>query len=354
MDKRGESVFLEDFDKVISEKLNWEKFAGKTVLITGAAGFLPAYLVCSLLRLNDSKKLSKPVRVLGLVRNIERANKRFHSYLDRSDFVLLEGDVTNSFNMSNESIHFIVHAASQASPKYYGSDPVGTLSANILGTANLLKLATIQPVDCFLFFSSSEIYGQLSEAALEAHESSCGSLDPMNVRSCYSESKRMGETMCVSWWHQYQVPIRVVRPFHTYGPGMLLNDGRVFADFVANVVEGKDITMNSDGSAIRAFCYLVDATIAYFYVMLNGENGQAYNVGNDEEVLSIANLAEKVAQIIPDKQVKVIFNKREETAGYMKSSVNRIVPNVSKLRALGWSPNYDVDSGFRRTILSYL
>ena len=148
----------------------------------------------------------------------------------------------------DEPIHFIVHAASQASPKYYGTDPVGTLSANVLGTYHLLNLAATHRVEAFLFFSSGEVYGQVAPERIPIRETDYGYLDPTDVRSCYGESKRMGETMCVAWAHQFGVPAKIVRPFHTYGPGMRLDDGRVFADFVADIVHDRDIVLKSDGA----------------------------------------------------------------------------------------------------------
>ena len=172
------------------------------------------------------------------------------------------------------------------------------------------------------------------------------------MRACYAESKRMGETICVSWMHQFKIPIVIVRPFHTYGPGMDLNDGRVYADFIANMVNSTDITMKSDGSAIRAFCYISDAAKAFFKVLLNGEAGQAYNVGNDECESSIIDLAEKLITLEPSKNLKV---KRFEEQGsnYMKSLVSRNAPDISKIKNLNWFPTVDIEKGFSRTIKSY-
>ena len=136
----------------------------------------------------------------------------------------------------DSKIDFIIHAASQASPKFYGKDPVGTINANVIGTINLLELAKRNKVEKFLYFSSSEVYGNLNEEDIPTKEDKFGSIDPCNVRSCYSEGKRAGETICISWKHQYSIPVVIVRPFHTYGPGMDLNDGRVYADFIKNIV----------------------------------------------------------------------------------------------------------------------
>jgi len=248
----------------------------------------------------------------------------------------------------------ILHAASQASPKYFGTDPVGTLNANVLGTYNLLELAREKRSEEFLFFSTGEVYGEVDEARMPIREDGYGYVDPVNVRSCYAESKRMGETMCVAWSHQHGVPVKIVRPFHTYGPGMRLDDGRVFADFVANVVQGQDIVMKSDGSAIRAFCYVADATVGFFEVVRKGGNREAYNIGNDKGEASILELANVLANLFPDRPLKIIRKETLSGNQYLQSKINRACPDISKVRALGWEPRYSVEEGFRRTVRSFL
>lgn len=343
-------IVAEDIDQILRKDIDWEKFRNKTVFISGASGFLPAYLVYVFLALNDRFGLG--ISVVGLVRNGEKGKFRFKDYLHRTDFQLLVQDVCESIRFS-EKVDFVIHAASQASPKYYGSDPVGTLKANVLGTLNLLHFAKLAGAGQFMYFSSSEVYGSVSSDKIPTREENYGYLDPTQVRSCYAESKRMGETICVSWMHQYGLPVVMVRPFHTYGPGMDLNDGRVYADFIANVVRGEDIIMKSDGLAIRAFCYISDATEAFIRVLLEGEPGQAYNVGNEKGEISIIDLAEEIISLFPDKNLKINrFNQKLPT--YIPSPVARNTPEISKIRKLGWQPDTSIKSGFYRTIQSYL
>jgi UDP-glucuronate decarboxylase len=342
-------IVLEDLEAILRSAIDWSRFGGKTVLITGANGFLPAYMVESLLYVNATAGID--VKVIALVRNIAKAKKRFAEYADDKNLSFVEQDVSLPVQTS-EKVDFIIHAASQASPKYYGTDPVGTLSANVLGTLNMLNLAKEKASESVLYFSSGEVYGQIDDAHNPVKEDYYGYLDPMQVRSCYAESKRMGENICVSYYQQYGISAKVVRPFHTYGPGMLLDDGRVYADFVADMVNGRDIEMKSDGSARRAFCYLKDATIGFFTVLLNGTPGEAYNVGNPDEEHSILELAETVVKL-SDAGLKVI--KVESAAGsqYLKSPLLRNTPNVDKLLTLGWHPQTNIATGFKRTIDSY-
>ena len=344
------NIIKEDLENIISSDLPWEQFKDSTVLISGANGFLPAYMVETLLYLNTVRNLN--IKVIGLVRNKDKALNRFSNYKSRDDLKLLIQDVCDPIDWTDR-IDYIVHAASQASPKYYGKDPVGTLKANVIGTSNLLELAKNKNLSGFLYFSSSEIYGQVDDANTPTNETAYGYLDPVNIRSCYAESKRMGETICVSWFHQYDIPIKIIRPFHSYGPRMALDDGRVYADFVANIIEGNDIVLKSDGSAIRTFCYLTDAIKGFFTVLLKGENGHAYNVGNPECKASILELANQLVDIFVEKGLRVIRHD-VPCQGYIQSKVSRSIPDITKIKDLGWIPTTSINSGFKRTVESFL
>jgi UDP-glucuronate decarboxylase len=322
---------------------------GKTFLITGASGFLPFYMCQTLLFLNDHIFI-KPCKLIAVVRNRENATAKFKDYIGRSDLEFVVQDVCDPLKLEN-NIDYIIHAASQASPKYYGIDPVGTLSANVLGTINLLELARKNNITSFLYFSSGEVYGQTEKTPTT--EKDYGYSDPMDVRNCYLESKRMGENICVSYLKQYNIPIKIIRPFHTYGPGMLLDDGRVFADFVKNIVHGEDIILKSDGKAVRTFCYIADATKAFFTVLFKGVIGEAYNVSNDQCSVSIAALAELMVHLFADKNLKVIKT-INDSVDYIPSKIQINYPDITKIRTLGWSPETGLENGFKKTVLSFL
>ena len=348
---RSNHTIQEDLETIYRADIDWSKFQNCTILITGANGFLPAYLVETFLYLN----LVQPkmnIKVIGLVRSLINAQNRFADYKQDHNLTFIVQDVTDPFQCTNK-IDYIIHAASQASPKYYGIDPVGTLKANILGTINLLDFAKNNPIKSFLYFSSGEVYGDVKFDQIPISEETFGYLDPVKVRSCYGESKRMGENICVSYFHQHRVPAKIVRPFHTYGPKMKLDDGRVYADFVANILKAQNITMNSDGSATRAFCYLSDATIGFIKVLLEGNNGEAYNVGNPQEEYSILNLAEIMCNIYPEKGLNVIRQNKTDDSTYLKSPLQRNSPDISKILKLNWKPKITAAEGFKRTIESY-
>jgi UDP-glucuronate decarboxylase len=341
-------VVEEDLNFIASASLNWDSFSDKTILVSGANGFLPAYMVEALLHLSLTKKVEN-VKIIGLVRDKDKALARFADYHNRNDLEFIYQDVCSPIHFDG-NLDYIIHAASQASPKYYSTDPVGTISANVLGTNNLLALAQRKQVQGFLFFSSSEIYGQVDDSQIPTAENYVGRLDPATVRACYGESKRCGEAMCVAWSHQYNIPVKIVRPFHTYGPGVRLDDGRVFADFISDIVNNRNIIMKSDGSATRAFCYLADAIVGFFTVLLKGEVGEAYNIGNPSAEVSILELAEKLAAIFPEKNLQVIKDESAKNDNYLKSNVSRNAPNIDKVMSIGWEPSTNIIDGFKRTI----
>lgn len=350
MAPRLNPVIQQDLATIVSAALPWENLSGATILVTGAAGFLPAYMVETLLFLNRFV-LAKPARIIALVRNEERARRRFASYLDQDDLRILVQDVSDPLTFC-EPFDYVIHAASQASPVYYRTDPVGTLSANVLGTYHLLTAAKKYATRSFLFFSSGEIYGIVKNGAVPIEEHDGGWLDPTDVRSCYGESKRLGETLCVAFAQQFSIPARIVRPFHTYGPGMRLDDGRVFADFVRDILKGGPIVLQSDGRARRSFCYLADATLGFFTVLLNGQNGEAYNVANPDGECSIAELADRLAVVYQGEGMTVERHVRTDSA-YVPSSIVSTLPNVDKLKALNWRISWTIEEGFRRTVDSY-
>jgi len=346
------SIIQEDLEFIVSTKLPWQALEGKNVLITGANGFLSAYMIETILYLNH-RHFKKKARIFALARDKKRVSQRFDEYKDRKDLSFIIQDVCTPVTMK-EKIDYIIHAASQASPKYYVKDPVGTLSANVLGTAHLLDLAKKHKVKGFLFFSSGEVYGKLASGQIPTKEEHCGCIELNNFRTCYGQSKRMGETMCASWLHQYGVPVTIVRPFHTYGPKMKLDDGRVFADFVADIVAGRSIQLKSSGRARRAFCYLADAVAGFFTVLLAGQKGQAYNVGNESCEISVRDLAQMLVGLFPEKRLKVITGSQAPNDAYLQRCLDRVCPDTAKIRALGWKPRYGLQEGFTRTIRSFI
>ena len=232
---------------------------------------------------------------------------------------------------------------------------VDLLKPNCIGTYNLLNLAKEKNIKGLLFLSSGEVYGALCPRKDPYTENDFGPMDPMDTRSCYGESKRMGENMCRSFYEQYDVPTKVVRIAHTYGPTLdLEGDQRVMSDFVKCIVENRNIELKTDGSAERMFCYIVDAVDALIKILIKGTPGDVYNMYNNKELLSIRELANKLVKLFPEKKLKVVFNIGNHQKSYLENPVVKsAVMSTDKLNKLGWQPRYDVEDGFKRTVLSF-
>jgi len=345
-------IVEEDLLRVVQSNIAWKNFNEKIILISGGAGFLASYLTKSILLASSIYKLN--AKVICLVRSNNGVDDRLSSFLSHENLTIIKHDISLPLPSSVPRADFVIHSASQASPKYYGTDPVGTLLANSVGTVNLLEYAKKSKSEKFLFFSTGEVYGIPINPNLAVKESDFGYIDPFNVRSCYAESKRVAETMCSAWAKQYGLGVSIVRPFHTYGPGMYLNDGRVFADFVSNVLTNKDIVLKSDGSAKRSFCYIADATIGFLTALLRGGHLEAYNIGNPEAEVSILELAKILSGLFPERKIGIRFEVIEQGDQYLKSPVDRCFPSIEKIKKIGWFPTTDIESGFKRTINSFL
>ena len=339
-------IVMQDLQEITAENLSWEDLKNSTVLITGASGILPSYMVETLLYLSKVKQFN--IKIIGVVRNFEKAEKRFAQYKTDNNLILIKHDIKQPFNYE-ENVDYVIHAAGQASPKFYGSDPVGTAEGHAIGTANFLKFSAEKQVKCFLYFSSCAIYGDMTNNSPD--ESFVGKIDSMNLRSCYPLGKALGENLCVAYNHQYKVPFKILRIAHTYGPLMPLDDGRVFADFVSNILHNENIQLNSDGSAERPMLYLSDAIRAYFRILLHGKNGNAYNVASEESI-SILELAKMLVSLYPEKNLKVTFNKNIPK-GYIAAEKCKDQINIEKLKELGWIQKYSIREGFKRTIESF-
>ena len=259
------------------------------------------------------------------------------------------------------SFQYIVHAATIASPTYYRIHPVETMDANINGLRNLLDYClerneTESPVEAFLYFSTSEIYGDPSPENIPTPETYNGNVSCTGPRACYDESKRYGETLCVNYSRQYDLPVKTARPFNNYGPGLKITDRRALPDFARDILDGRDIVIYSDGAPTRTFCYIADAVCGYFKVLINGKQAEAYNIGVEGPEISIMELAERVAALSGDLfgyQGKVIREVSEDRE-YLTDNPNRRCPVISKAREeLGYDPAVGLDEGLKRSLTWY-
>lgn len=340
-------VIQEDLATISSSKaLDWNRFNGKTVLITGSYGMLASYLVYLMCYLNDRCGIA--VNIVACGRSLDKAKKRFGSLLEKEYFTFLEMSAEDVLGDDVPHADFVIHAASPASGQYYDLIPVDIFTTNVLGAIRTLDFARRCKSERYLLVSSGEVYGVVEGDALL--EGRYGSLDPTSVRSCYGEGKRGAECLLSCYGKQYGVSGSSVRPSHTYGPTMdIANDQRVFSSFVANVLNHSDIVLKSDGTALRSFCYIADATLAYVKVLLDGEPSTAYNVACAKGTISIRDLAEGLAN---QYGLDAVFAQRSES--YLENSF-KLQPQmkVDRLAGLGVSCNTLPQEGFSRTIRAF-
>ncbi len=344
-----------------SLKEEFRELGGRHVLLTGGAGFLGYYLVQSVLRWNDDVNAAQRIH-LTVYDNYVRGIPRWLLKLQGDPHLtVVQHDITAPLPPAMPECDFIMHAASIASPTYYRKYPIQTMDANVNGLRSLLEYVRSRqsggnPVRGFLFFSSSEIYGDPTPGNIPTPEGYRGNVSCTGPRACYDEAKRFGETLCVNFARHYALPIKVARPFNNYGPGLKISDRRVIPDFARDILGGREIVMLSDGSPTRTFCYVADAVIGYYKVLVNGRPGEAYNIGVESPEISIADLADRlvgIARDLWDYRGRVIRQPSPDRE-YLIDNPNRRCPSIAKARAeLGFKPTVSLDEGLRRLLIWY-
>ena len=340
-------IISDDMENIFHRNLEISKLFDRTILISGATGMLASYFVIYLIWLNEFHNAN--INIVALIRNDKKASNIFGKYVDRQYFKILLDDICEPLDIDTD-IDYIIHAASLASPQYYTKYPVEVAAPNSLGTYYLLKLAHEKKVKGFLYFSTGDVYGKMPSGVGSFGENVMGTIDPLDYHSCYGESKRMGETWCASFYREYNVPTYIARIAHTYGPLMdIENDPRVFASFMKCLIESRDIVMLSDGSAKRPFCYINDAIAAFILILTNGIPGEAYNLSNTEQFLSIKTLAKEILSLDTSGRLKVVSKHRSKDDYYLENTSNKDnCPSSEKLKQLGWKCEFSILDGFRR------
>ncbi len=357
----SDDVVREDLDYICrraAEEL--PAISGKRIAITGGAGFLGYYLVQSLLHWNGVS--GQPPVTVSVYDNFSRGMPGWLAALESNEhLVIAKHDITDPLPDDFGPFEYLIHAASIASPIFYRQHPIETMDANVNGLRHLLDWAVAQqsasaPVDGFLFYSTSEIYGDPSADSIPTPETYRGNVSCTGPRACYDESKRYGETLCVNFANVHGLPIRIARPFNNYGPGLKITDGRALPDFASNVFAGSDITLFSDGSPTRTFCYVADAVVGYLKILVRGGNGESYNIGTDDDEISMLGLAELVVELSGELfgySGKVTYQKSDD-ADYLTDNPNRRRPIIDKARGeLGYDPGIGLREGVRRSLVWY-
>jgi len=337
-------VFSEDI-KIIANELKefHDELEEKTILIAGGKGFLGTYFTNVLTKINET--LSKPMKIIVLDSLITSKDEKD---ANDSNIEFLEQDISKRFEIKG-NIDYIIHAASIASPPIYRKFPIKTVDVNYQGTRNLLEIARNKKIKSMLLLSSSEIYGDPD--IFPTPESYVGKVSCIGPRACYDESKRLAETISILYYQQYQIPIKIARPFNVYGPYLNLNDGRIIPDFMNNAINKSEIIIHSDGSPTRSFCYASDAISGFFKLLFSECNGIICNVGNDEEI-SVENVAKMIQKIMENEiSIKMIESK---DPNYIKDNPQRRCPDLSLIKkSIDYKPKINLEEGLKRTYTWY-
>ncbi|MCL0088926.1 NAD-dependent epimerase/dehydratase family protein [Dehalococcoidia bacterium] len=354
---RKSRVLKEDYDYVWENIENKGNIEGSVFLITGIAGFLGFNFANSLCYLAENG--IKPRIIIGLDNFIlgnppwiEKLAKEF-PFFRFFDYNIAKDELGSIPNV--EKADYIVHLASIASPSFYRKYPIETIDANVWGLRKLLDFYRDKKIRSFLFFSSSEIYGDPPVEFIPTPEDYRGNVSSIGPRACYDEAKRLGETLCYFFNKVYSMPIKVVRPFNNYGPGLSVTDKRVVADFASSIKNNEDIVIHSDGSPTRTFCYVSDAISGYFKCLMY-DRFDVFNIGIDRPEISIRSLAtiyKDAGNELLDYRGSIILEPSKDR-DYLAHNPRRRCPDISKARRLlKYDPKVQVYEGVKR-YLRYL
>lgn len=323
----------QDIDLVASLPYKWEKLKNSTILISGGSGFIGSYLIAVIEARN--RIYGDNIKVISLSRS---------KHNNRRDVKFISFDIVNPIEIS-EDIDYIVHLASNTHPQQYVDDPIGTITTNVFGCHNLLELSRRKGVKRFLLASSVEIYGNGIDKKIK--ESDCGYIDCNTVRAGYNEAKRLSESLCQSYRTFYNLDCVIARLSRVFGPDWK-KDTKALAQFMNKAVNGEDIILKSLGEQRFSYCYVIDAVSGLLKILLEGIDGEAYNLASDDDDLTLSDYAHFIAKLA---KTKVIYDNENIQLG-ASTSQWAIISN-EKLKRLNWKPNFTNIAALEKTFNIY-
>ncbi len=339
-------ILNEEIERFIvkNEKL-FSDTDNKVFYITGATGLIGSMVAKILLAAN--RKYGVNNDVVASVRNQDKAILCYKDYKDDDHLIIENTDIREQISYDGP-IDYIIHCASVTSSKEMIEHPTDIITTSVLGTINVLELALKKKTSSVVYISSMETYGKFYNGEIVT-EDIYGYIDPLSVRSCYPEGKRMCENLCVSYNKEYGLPIKIARLAQTFGPGVTESDNRIYAQLARAAINKTDIILHTDGSSEGNYCYILDSVMGILTVLFKGENAEAYNVANDNNHMSILNMAYLVANEIANGEITVILDIPEDNIyGYAASTKMKL--NGDKLKKLGWNPEVGLKDMYLRLI----
>lgn len=341
-------LYMQDVAATAAYPLDWDRLAGKSIAISGGTGMIGSFLTDVLLYRNEHMNQNVDVYVIG--RSREKMLARFSGYTEKDGLHIVCWDINKPAEQAlweGVKISYMIHAASNTHPVAYASDPIGTISANVMGTDHMLALAAAHDCERFVFLSSVEIYGENRGDVDAFTEEYLGYIDCNTMRAGYPESKRTGEALCQAYKKQKGLSVVIPRLSRVYGPSMLLSDTKALSQFILKGVRREDIVLKSEGTQLFSYSYVADAVSAICLLMLAGEDGGAYNVVSRDSDVQLRDMAKMIAGYA-GKEVVFELPDAVELAGYSKAT--KAVLSTDKLRGLGWKSMYGMEEGLRHTI----
>ncbi len=347
MDLYQNELYMEDVIRVGQMNLPWNKLMNKSIMLSGATGLLGSFLIDVILEKDLADGLNCTIYALG--RNEEKARVRFSKYSSDRHFVFIPYDVKKPFIRDDiGTVDYVLHLASNTHPMQYSTDPIGTITTNIIGLQNMLDFAVDHHATRFAFTSSNEIYGENRGDTEFFDEDYCGYINSNTLRAGYPESKRCGEALCQAYKSQKNLDVVIPRFTRSYGPTMLMSDTKALSQFIKKGIAGENIVLKSAGTQYYSYQYMADSVSGLLTVLLCGQSGEAYNIAEEHSDIMLKDLARIIAEI-NGKEVVFEIPDAVEAAGYSKATKARL--DGGKLRELGWKPRYDINTGLRRTII---
>lgn len=340
--------YLKEDLEILSNELKVRGFGNSTILVTGATGLIGSLCIKAVAEYNrchDTK-----IKVIALARNESKVKSVFGDEWENdllANVKFIYQDISERISLTSDC-DYIIHTANSTTSKFFMTNPVEVIDSIYTGTKRVLDFAVEKQVKGMVYLSSMEVFGRV-DFENRISEEQLGYIDIHNVRSCYSEGKRLAELLCKSYASEYNAPVRTARLAQTFGAGVSKSENRVFAQFARSAMAGQNIVLHTRGESVGNYCYTRDVIKALLLLLKEGENGDTYTVVNEDTTMTIAEMAQMVAKQVSNGKSRVVFEIPEDNQfGYAPDT--KMCLSGAKLRRLGWKPEISLSEMYQRML----